>query len=202
MNFVFINPVSKNMYDEQELNNFISAKGFVIVECKNNWIQEVIEKYKQRVSSSKKTVIDMRCPFAVEFIKNSFSNLNVEYPSIEPILIHCAREIAQNYADKGNIFITTPCSSLAEFGNSLKLQNTVFVTWNDFAKKIECNLQKTILSESPIPPGFFSPLKVKTKSITGSAALKDFFKSEKVADYNLIEMLYCKNGCNNGDGVL
>ena len=202
MNFVFINPVSKNMYDEKELNRFISAKGFEIVECKTGWIKKVIEKYKQRVSSVNKTVMDMRCPFAVQLVKNSFPNLDVIYPPIEPILIHCAEEISRNYGDKGKIFITTPCESLAEYGNALKLQNTVFVTWNDFARKLDCSLQKTILRKSPIPPGFFSPLKVKTKSITGSAKIRNFFKSKDVSGYTLIEMLYCKNGCNNGDGVL
>ncbi|QTQ12592.1 hypothetical protein HRI96_10520 [Treponema parvum] len=202
MNFVFINPVSKNMYDKRELNNFISAKGFEIVECKTDWIKKVINKYKQRVLSANKTVIDMRCPPAVQLVKNSFPKLDVRYPSIEPILIHCAKEISQNYADKGKIFITTPCESLAEYGNALNLQNTIFITWNDFAKKIGCGLKKTILSESPIPPGFFSPLKVKTKSITGSEEIQNFFEKEDVSGYKLIEMLYCKNGCNNGDGVL
>ena len=97
MNFVFINPVSKNMYDEKELNRFISAKGFEIVDCKTDWIKKVIDKYKQRVSSANKTVMDMRCPFAVQLVKNSFPNLDVIYPPIEPILIHCAEEISRNY---------------------------------------------------------------------------------------------------------
>lgn len=202
MNFVLINPVSKNMYDEQELKIFISAKGFEIVACKTDWLREVINKYRQKILATNKTVIDMRCPFAVQVVKNSFPNLDVGYPSIEPILIHCAREISQGYADRGKIFITTPCTSLAEYGNALKLKNTVFVTWNDFAQKLGCYLKKTILNKSPIPPGFFAPLKVSTKSVTGSLEIKRFFESESVFDYKLIEMLYCKHGCNNGDGVL
>ena len=79
MNFVFINPVSKNMYDEKELNRFISAEGFEIVECKTDWIKKVIDKYKQRVSSANKTVMDM--PFCRSISKKFFSELGCHISS-------------------------------------------------------------------------------------------------------------------------
>lgn len=190
------------MYDSNILKSFLETKGFTIVECKSDWISTVLDEYKTALSKTTKTLIDMRCPKAVEYVKSAFPTLNLDYPAIDPILIHCAKEISEKYGTMGNITITTPCVSLADYGNSLSLKNTTFISWNRFAESIECSIPKSHLSESPIPPGFFDGLNVRTKSVTNESNIRQFLCNEEFVDYKVIEMLYCENGCNNGDGVL
>lgn len=202
MSFIFINPVTLNMYDQNSLKSFLKSKEFIPVECKSDWISKVLEKYKAALSKTENTLVDMRCPKAVTYVKSEFPALPLAYPDIEPILIHCAREISEEYGSSGEIIITTPCASLAEYGNSLLLKNTTFISWNQFSKNIGCTLKKSHLSASPIPQGFFDGLKVKTKSVTEKSNIHQFFCKGNSADYKLVELLYCENGCNNGDGVL
>ena len=56
--------------------------------------------------------------------------------------------------------------------------------------------------ESPIPPGYFNSLDAKITSISGPETVEEYFKNQQHKENDLVEMLYCKNGCNNGDGVL
>ena len=42
----------------------------------------------------------------------------------------------------------------------------------------------------------------KITSISGEETIKEHFENKLYKHSDLTEMLYCKNGCNNGDGVL
>ena len=42
----------------------------------------------------------------------------------------------------------------------------------------------------------------KVKSLSGEDNIKNYFKNGLHKNDELVEMLYCNNGCNNGDGVL
>ena len=59
-----------------------------------------------------------------------------------------------------------------------------------------------LLDESPIPPGYFKSLDAKISSVSGKENIENHFKMSLHKQDELIEMLYCHNGCNNGDGVL
>ncbi len=202
MPYIFLNPVVKKMYKEKSLLEFLSSRAFVPVECEKDWISEVLAKYKKAIENSPLPLVDMRCPLAVALVKEKVPDLEAAYPEIEPILIHCAREISKKYSHLAPVVITSPCRSLAEYGNFLGLVNTRFVSWNDFVEENSCQLKKTILQKSPIPPGFFSKIEEKALSVSGRENILRFFAENKYKDSKIVELLYCQDGCNNGDGVL
>lgn len=130
-------------------------------------------------------------------------------PAIEPILLHCAREIAgrpELWGEKK--IITTPCQALADAGNELGLSDTEFIPWNRLLERLEpsCRpgtgnrLKAGALEESPIPPGFFSSLG-EVDSVTGPDAVERYLGRECWKGVKLVELLYCDGGCHNGDGV-
>ena len=79
-----------------------------------------------------------------------------------------------------------------------------FVSWKEFLKDLNSQekIQAKSLEASPIPPGYFNGLDAKITSISGEETIKEHFENKLYRESDLIEMLYCKNGCNNGDGVL
>ncbi len=130
-------------------------------------------------------------------------------PAIEPILLHCAREIAgrpELWGEKK--IITTPCQALADAGNELGLSDTEFIPWNRLLERLEPSrgpgdgnhLKAGTLEESPIPPGFFSALG-EVDSVTGPDAVERYLGRECWKGVKLVELLYCDGGCHNGDGV-
>lgn len=199
--YIFINPVVENMYKHSDLNSFLIENGYTRVYIQENWLQITKEKYKQALRISKNTIIDMRCPKAYKIPKSM--NIKVTYPDIEPILIHCAREISNREDLKGiKKVITTPCKSLADFGNSLNIQDTIFYSWLDFLKEQNTIFTGTQLKVSPIPLGYFEELKINHISLSGEKEIYNLFKSKIWEDLSLVELLFCKQGCHNGDGVI
>ncbi|WP_317368459.1 hypothetical protein [uncultured Tyzzerella sp.] len=205
MKYILINPVTDQMYEKDILNNFLKINGYTRVFTNNNWANVVMEKYDSTIKNTKNTtVIDMRCPLAVDVVKeNTNKNENIIFPDIEPILIHCAREISLREDLKdGEKIIITPCKSLKEMGNKLLLDNTIFMTWLEFLKYLNNNIEGNFLKSTPIPLGFFDKLNVRKESLSGDENIKNYFKNKKFEGLDIIEMLYCHNGCHNGDGVV
>lgn len=119
-------------------------------------------------------------------------NSAVTITKIHPILIHCAQEISRREDLQGEEkVITTPCSALADMGNALGLKDTWFVPWNRFVESIGGKLPDIELGKSPIPPGFFTDLKIKTVTATGEEAIRDYLKNGISDDVQLVEMLFC-----------
>ena len=136
-----------------------------------------------------------------EYINNNDALI----PQIDPILIHCGIELANREDLKGKKkIITTPCESLATYGNSKNLEDTMFVSWKEFIKNLNSHDKSMVrlLDESPIPPGYFDSLEAKVTSLSGEENIVSYFKNNLHKKDDLVEMLYCTNGCNNGDGVL
>ena len=205
MKYIFINPVVDNMYIKEELDQLLLRNGYTRVGVEHDWHQIVKEKYKETLQSTEKTVIDMRCPLAVSTIKKYLTKQDSLMPEIDPILIHCGIEIANREDLKGKQkIITTPCDSLAVYGNKKQLKDTVFISWKEFLKGLDSHetVQVKQLDESPIPPGYFKSVDAKITSLSGEETIEQYFENKKHKENDLVEMLYCKNGCNNGDGVL
>lgn len=197
--YVFLNPLVVAMYSQELLTTLLHSAGFEILTCQINHIQKVLQEYDIQLNQGK-ACLDMRCPMAVE-LANTYSH-PYECPAIEPILIHSAREVVEAYKnDTLPIYITTPCQSLADYGNQLALPNTTFLTWNDFVRKFHLSFpKKNDLSQSPVPPGFFQSLNHKILSLSSKDEIVSYFSNQQDS-YELIEMLYCSGGCHNGDGV-
>jgi len=205
MKYIFINPVVDNIYIKEELNKVLLQNGYQTIEVKEDWHKIVKQKYVELLKQTKRTVVDKRCPKAVETAMPHLDNEKALVPSIDPILIHCAIELAGREDLKNHKkVITTPCESLANYGNKLKLEDTEFISWKEFLKHIDPNkeLQIRALEESPIPPGYFKTLEARVTSISGEEHIENHFKTNLYEQDELVEMLYCHNGCHNGDGVL
>jgi len=144
----------------------------------------VLEKYKERMEQANGTVADARCPEAVNLIEryNEEENLSIQVADIEPILIHCARELSarSDLADGGKI-ITTPCRILAEKGNALELPWTRFVSWKDFLSELGETLEPAP-EASPIPPGFFTGLSVPVLSLSGQEAIEAYLQNAAMSE--------------------
>lgn len=86
------------------------------------------------------------CPEAVRLLEeiqkepeNESGIENLKVAPIEPILLHCARELSTrpDLAD-GEKIITTPCQSLAVLGNSLGLENNAVYRMESSGGAVRC----------------------------------------------------------------
>lgn len=211
MTYIWINPVTESMYQTSVLEKFLKDHQLERVHCRTDWGQIVKDKYKRAVEAGGKTeagqtaggvtIADARCPMARSLVESLTEDMKPA--EIEPILIHCAREISsrEDLRD-GNKIITTPCRSLADMGNALKLADTEFMTWNELLSSIGQRPEGKQPEESPIPPGFFAGMEGETESLTGKERIEEYVTSGRWRRVRLVEMLYCDRGCHNGDGVV
>lgn len=201
--YIWLNPVVLSFYNKENITDVLQDKGFIRVESKKNNIEIVKAKYRKKIISSKKCIIDERCPLALEYVKSKYDLKDVKYPNIYPILIHTAIELSKIYCKENDkLFITTPCLSLVSLGKSLNIKNVIFITWKDFIKQYSIkNLEKKHVSESPIPPGFFKEYEDKCLSLSSKETIDYAFKQQLWKGKKILEMLYCKEGCHNGDGI-
>lgn len=84
-----------------------------------------------------------------------------------------------------------------------KLSNITFYTWKEFCNKEKIELGEKV-DESPIPLGYFKDSFLKICELSEEKEIIDKIKNIKndnINTYEIIEMLYCKDGCNNGDGL-
>lgn len=203
MAYIWINPVTESMYEPDVLNEFLHQHGFRRFHTSSDWLTIVKEKYRLATQQATQTVMDMRCPKTRGLLDELGITSEVIIPEIKPILIHCGQEgnEREDLQDEEKI-ITTPCQALADMGNALALPKTRFIPWNQFLKTIGSEPIGTAPKESPIPPGFFTGMGLKTVSITGEEEIRTYFKQGVPDDVQLVEMLYCKDGCHNGDGIM
>lgn len=202
MAYVWINPVVASMYEEAALEEFLRRLGHERFEASANWPAIVRGKYEAVVQQAPHTVMDMRCPKIKDLLDEMKVTDDVTIPEIAPILIHCGQEgSARTDLEGEEKIITTPCQALADMGNALELKNTRFVSWNQFVKESGVTLTGKTLKKSPIPPGFFDALGIKTVSVTGEEEIRSHFHNYEPDKVQLVEMLFCKEGCHNGDGI-
>ena len=202
MAYLWINPVTDSMYEAEILNDFLLRHGYQRFHSSTNWLEVVKEKYKETVQSSSYTVMDMRCPKTTKLLEELGLMSEVTFPEIHPILIHCGQECSEREDLAGEEkIITTPCQALADMGNALGLKNTCFIPWNRFLERLGSEPPGIAPKKSPIPLGFFKELGVNCISLSGEEAIRRFFEEDRLKGIQLVEMLYCKDGCHNGDGI-
>ena len=206
MTYLWINPVAERMVSEQNLKRILTKHQLTQVRCREDWGDIVLKQYAKLMEHADGTVADARCPEAVDLIEhyNEEKNLSIQVADIEPILIHCARELSTraDLAD-GDKIITTPCRILAEQGNALELPRTRFVSWKDFLAELG-EAMEPAPEASPIPPGFFAKLPVSVVSLSGREEIEQYldqYSETPEHDPLLLELLYCRQGCHMGDGV-
>lgn len=202
MAYIWINPVAAGMYESAALDEFLARYGHKRLATTGDWLTIVREKYARAVEQSERPLMDMRCPKIKPLLEEVGVTTDVMIPEIKPILIHCGEECSAKEELQGEEkIITTPCQALADMGNALGLENTQFIPWNKFAEELGGEPERMQPKESPIPPGFFDGMGVKVDSITGEEEIKNYFRAGVPDDVALVEMLFCKEGCHNGDGI-
>ena len=166
LTYLWINPVSERMISEQNLERILTEHHLTQVRCCKDWCSSVKKQYENLMNHANGMVADARCPEAVNLIERykEEKGVPIQVADIEPILIHCARELsARSDLADGDKIITTPCRILAEQGNALELPRTRFVSWKDFLAELG-ETPEDAPEASPIPPGFFADLKVPVVS--------------------------------------
>jgi hypothetical protein len=199
---VWLNPVVKNIYDFAALKEILQDKGFNVVECEKDHVQNVKNEYKNALAQ-RELIFDSRCPRAVNFIRANFKEQAAFISNLNPILIESATELSAKLKEDERLYVTTPCEDLAELGKGLNLERTTFLTWKSFREQNAINLKMRSIEQSPIPPGFFTNLGVKTLSLGSKEKMENAlsYKFSELKNYRIIELLYCENGCHNGDGL-
>jgi len=199
---VWLNPVVKNIYDFAALKEILQNKGFSVAECEKDHVKSVKNAYKNALTQSE-LIYDSRCPRAVNFIRANFKEQADLISNLNPILIESALELSAKLKEDEWLYVTTPCEDLAELGRGLNLARTTFLTWRSFREQNAINLKMRNIEQSPIPPGFFTNLGVKTLSLSSKEKIENAlsYKFSELKNYQIIELLYCENGCHNGDGL-
>ncbi|WP_304345267.1 hypothetical protein [Campylobacter showae] len=199
---VWLNPVVKSIYELAALKKSLQDKGFSVMECEKDHANSVKNAYKNSLAQ-KKLIFDSRCPRAANFIRANFKEQAALISNLNPILIESALELSAKLKDGEWLYVTTPCEDLAELGRRLNLARTTFLTWKSFREQNAINLKMRSIEQSPIPPGFFTNLGVKTLSLGSKEKIQNTlsYKFSELKNYQIIELLYCENGCHNGDGL-
>ena len=199
---VWLNPVVKSIYELAALKKSLQDKGFSVMECEKDHANSVKNAYKNSLAQ-KKLIFDSRCPRAVKFIRANFKEQAAFISNLNPILIESALELSAKLKEGEWLYVTTPCEDLAELGRELNLARTTFLTWKSFREQNAINLKMRSIEQSPVPPGFFTNLGVKTLSLSSKEKIENAlsYKFSELKNYQIIELLYCENGCHNGDGL-
>jgi len=202
MPYIWINPVVDRMYEPKALEEFLTTHGYKRIHASVDWFSIVKEKYRQAVAQSELPVMDMRCPATKALLEETGVTDVVTIPDIKPILIHCGEECSKDavWSDREKV-IVTPCQALADMGNALELTNTHFIPWNRFVEMQGDEPERMQPKESPIPPGYFAGLGIEVASITGEEEIRNYLNAGVPKEVQLVEMLFCKEGCHNGDGI-
>lgn len=207
-NYLWINPVAAKMYGEElpAIQEQLEQKGYILVSCEQQ-LSYVEQQYKEYAKTTDQTILDCRCPESIKLLDSVNLTGQFAKPQIEPILLRTSRVLHETYVKEENdqLIITCPCTQLRDFTREQlsDLRGITCLTWKEF---IEQQGMKTLgpIEESPIPLGFFRQAFDHVLEVSGKEEIINEVKAvseSKNTEYDVIEMLYCKDGCNNGNGI-
>lgn len=209
--FVWLNPVIDRMAgnDYPALLEAIESRGYTVATC-TEALPEVREAYRSHLGRSPvKPLIDARCPRITSVIREKFPRLSAQIAPIQPILIVCAgilyrRHVAPN-PRKASLTVITPCSDLEDYGKALFGDRIRFKTWKAFQRDEGLMQLFPRADASPVPPGFFAYPGVRVLERNGAENVTDLLgrvEGKRLdPQVEILELLYCRDGCHNGDGV-
>lgn len=204
--YIWLNPVTTTSLEKSYIDykKLLKDEGFIYVSIDSSLINSVREDYVRYCTYNNKTIIDSRCPKAIEVIKKEYPYLCKNIAPIDPIFINCAKYLFKKWvANDSNaiLFMIAPCTSLCNHGNALFKNDVIFLTWLDFCKKNNIDINLTP-QKTPIPLGFFDNTNLNVLKLTGKSNIINNINKVMTNDtQDLIEILYCKDGCHNGDGI-
>lgn len=210
---VWLNPVVENMVKNKypDLLSKLHAHQYQAVKGADDVSQDILKCYGELVSNTKlRPVIDSRCPRVIKLILDNFPQLAANLAPIDSILISRAKALYDREVkpDSGwtRLTIVTPCTDLVNHGENVFGEKLRFVTWNEFAQEIGF-AEYPKIETSPIPLGFFDPLEIAVLKASGELQIRQLLalctnnEENEPARADLLELLYCPDGCHNGDGL-
>ncbi|MCC0632381.1 hypothetical protein [Clostridioides sp. ZZV15-6388] len=206
--YLLINPVAEKMYGEKFniIKETLIKKGYIMVECEAQ-LEYVKNQYKEYAKKIENTMLDCRCPESINLLKRNNLISGFEVPMIEPILVRTCRVLYEKYikSEEDMLIVTCPCTQLRDFASEKfkDKDNAVFYTWKEFAER-EGIKSLGKIDESPIPLGYFKDSFEKVLEVSSEDEILSKIQEIKNGSedkYDIVEMFYCKDGCNNGDGL-
>jgi len=209
--FVWLNPVIGQMAGAAypALLEALAGRGYTITACPEA-PTEVRQAYLSRLGQSRlRPLIDARCPRVATLIREDFPHLSARIAPIPPILIVCAGILYRRHVapdpGKASLTVITPCSELADYGKALFGDRIRFETWKAFQRTLGLGRLYPRADASPIPPGFFDYPGVRVLEGSGDGEVRDLLGQAQAGRLDpgveILELLYCRDGCHNGDGV-
>lgn len=211
--YVLLNPMIAKMAQKAypALLEIIKDKGYIPLECVGG-DKSVLEEYGQLLlKTGKRPVIDSRCPTIVKMVREKFPDAAEHLAPIRPILVACIQDLYESYIKpdlkSASLTVVTPCLAMNGYAAELCGDKIRFVTWRQFASEVGLHQGCPRSSSSPIPLGFFDALGVRIKKASGEIPtlnlLHGLFDSNRGQEQgiDLLELLYCEDGCCNGDGL-
>ncbi|MDR0880196.1 MAG: hypothetical protein LBN09_05755 [Clostridioides sp.] len=208
--YIWINPVAEKMLEKDIdlVKKQLVEKRYEIAICEPQ-LDYVRNQYVEFSEKNEGIVLDCRCPEAVELLKRNNTAEKFDIPDIEPILIRTSRVLYDKYvnSDDDILIVTCPCTQLRDHAISVfeGIPNIKFYTWKEF--RIDEDITPEVkFDHSPIPLGFFRE-SFGEESVIELSDEKEILKGVdeilKSPDQKIkiVEMLYCKDGCNNGNGI-
>ena len=208
-NLIVLNPVIEMLLGK---DGFYSLKIFL---TENGWYVRgaivgktaVLEQTREYLDKKPpKPVIDSRCPLVVSMIIKEFPGLVKNLSPVLPILITGALAekdlcLSKLGGQVNNFLVITPCTAL-KFSYQ-KFEGMLIETWKVFNYKTGLNLPEQILTESPVPPGFFNELHVPIAEANGETEVRSKLSNfdNLPPETEFLELLACKGGCIAGDGL-
>ncbi len=206
--YIWVNPVAEKMYgcEVHRIKEHLENKGYIFAGC-DPQLEYVEKQYVEYSKDKSKIILDCRCPETINLLKNEGMLDGFEVPMIEPILIRTSRVLYDKYVKNSEdiLIITCPCTQLRDHGRKLfeDNDNIIFYTWKEFIESQGMHSHGQI-DESPIPLGFFRKSFEEVLELSGKEIILSEIKNikgHKIRKYDIVEMLYCNEGCNNGDGL-
>lgn len=210
LHYVWLNPVIGAMAGTQYplLLHQLRKLGFHPVQATaaGAWVHQA---YRNLALGTPPLLIDARCPEVVRLVENDFPALLPYIAPIQPILLRCAAELYERYVapspQTAQLTMVTPCHILAEQGRMEFGEKIFFATWQAFAAEHDLRANYARPNASPIPPGFFRNLPLPVTEASGAAPIRELLQSVEAYPeqfrQHVLELLFCPDGCHNGDGL-
>jgi len=210
--YLWLNPIVEGMIEKERdiVLRILNNNGYSVVSCTAG-AAVTYEAYRKLINTaSRKPVIDARCPQVTALISRKYPDLSEHIAPIAPILSACAeilyREYVESSLEQSRLTVVAPCIALANDGRARFGNRIRFITWKQLIKEIVGLKVYARLNSSPVPPGFFRNLGNYVVEANGKIGVEAILHAVDAGEIpesiRLVELLYCKDGCHNGDGVV
>lgn len=198
---LFFNPIIKKLLEEDDYRALFEKFELLGIDVRDSTpgITRVREEYKKLINETQQLpVIDSRCPYVVDMVREEFPNLENLLAKIDPILITSAEIEREKLGGDVELNVVAPCKGFERYTDPEKKRYVC--TWQMFKELANFYPPQKTPGSSPVPLGFFDELGVKVYSASGEENCRKLL-AKYPKDAQLLELLFCEEGCHKGDGL-